>query len=228
MPDRSASAMVGCGCASPTRSALLAPGWEQPESPDGHLHEAIRDRAGRERGAASGVRCGVPTRGASEPEVLGALWDLVWAGEVTNDSLAPLRAVLAGGITAQARAACRPRPSRAASRAPGAARPAGGSRPLEPRGATPAAGAVRHRGGPRPGPAVARTPRGGHPRGGARRGCGRWLRLGLRRVEGARRARPGRGAATSSPGSAPPSSPCRARSTVCVPSASRPTPARVR
>jgi ATP-dependent Lhr-like helicase len=31
-----------------------------------------------------------------EPTVLTALWDLVWAGLVTNDSLAPLRAFLAG------------------------------------------------------------------------------------------------------------------------------------
>ena len=28
--------------------------------------------------------------------VLGALWDLVWAGEVTNDSLAPVRSMLSG------------------------------------------------------------------------------------------------------------------------------------
>ncbi len=28
--------------------------------------------------------------------VLGALWDLVWAGEITNDSLTPLRALLSG------------------------------------------------------------------------------------------------------------------------------------
>ncbi|RIJ54148.1 hypothetical protein DZG02_17205, partial [Clavibacter lycopersici] len=29
-----------------------------------------------------------------------ALWDLVWAGLVTNDTLSPLRALLAGGSTA--------------------------------------------------------------------------------------------------------------------------------
>ena len=37
-----------------------------------------------------------PCRGAaagSEREVLDALWDLVWAGEVTNDTFAPLRAL---------------------------------------------------------------------------------------------------------------------------------------
>ncbi|MEY5039638.1 MAG: hypothetical protein RLZZ48_407, partial [Actinomycetota bacterium] len=31
---------------------------------------------------------------ANDTELLTALWDLVWAGEVTNDSLAPLRALL--------------------------------------------------------------------------------------------------------------------------------------
>ena len=44
-------------------------------------------------------RSGPSCRGGAEaerptttPSVLAALWDLVWAGEVTNDSLAPLRA----------------------------------------------------------------------------------------------------------------------------------------
>ena len=32
-----------------------------------------------------------------DPTVLAALWDLVWSGEVTNDTLAPLRALLASG-----------------------------------------------------------------------------------------------------------------------------------
>jgi ATP-dependent Lhr-like helicase len=48
--------------------------------------------------------------------VLDALWDLVWAGEVTNDSLAPLRAMVAG----------KPRKHRA-----------GGGRPLRPGGRRP-------------------------------------------------------------------------------------------
>ena len=34
------------------------------------------------------------------PAVLAALWDLVWAGRVTNDGLGPLRTWLAGGSTA--------------------------------------------------------------------------------------------------------------------------------
>ena len=34
--------------------------------------------------------------------MLAALWDLVWAGEVTNDSLAPVRAKVAGGTSRRA------------------------------------------------------------------------------------------------------------------------------
>ncbi len=50
---------------------------------------------------AAAHRHGQPTE---EPAVLAALWDLVWRGLVTNDSLAPLRA-LAGGRTATRRPA---------------------------------------------------------------------------------------------------------------------------
>ena len=38
------------------------------------------------------------------PTVLDALWDLVWAGEVTNDSMAPLRARVGGGRDRRRRA----------------------------------------------------------------------------------------------------------------------------
>ena len=44
---------------------------------------------------------------AGDAELAGAVWDLVWAGLVTNDTLAPLRAVLGSG-----RPAHRPRRSR--------------------------------------------------------------------------------------------------------------------
>ncbi len=53
-----------------------------------------------------------------EPVVLAALWDLVWAGEVTNDSLGPVRAFVSGAPgsrSATARRAAprsRPRPGR--------------------------------------------------------------------------------------------------------------------
>jgi ATP-dependent Lhr-like helicase len=35
----------------------------------------------------------------SDTDVLHGLWELVWAGHVTNDTLAPLRSFLAGGLT---------------------------------------------------------------------------------------------------------------------------------
>ncbi|WP_181874338.1 ATP-dependent helicase [Marinitenerispora sediminis] len=50
----------------------------------------IADRAARELGTAA----------ASDAALVAALWDLVWAGRVSNDTLAPLRAVLGAGGTA--------------------------------------------------------------------------------------------------------------------------------
>jgi ATP-dependent Lhr-like helicase len=81
--------------------ALLAPGWERPDRPEGSVHELIRETLAA-TGASFWAQLRSAADGASESEVLTALWDLVWAGEVTNDSLAPLRAVLSGGLTAAA------------------------------------------------------------------------------------------------------------------------------
>jgi ATP-dependent Lhr-like helicase len=39
-----------------------------------------------------------------DAELVGAVWDLVWAGHLTNDTLAPLRAVLGGGGAHRAKA----------------------------------------------------------------------------------------------------------------------------
>ncbi|MFB8169494.1 DEAD/DEAH box helicase [Kitasatospora purpeofusca] len=44
-----------------------------------------------------------------EPEIVEALWDLVWAGYVSNDTLAPLRALLGSGRTAGSTAHRAPR-----------------------------------------------------------------------------------------------------------------------
>jgi ATP-dependent Lhr-like helicase len=54
-----------------------------------------------------------------EPTVLAALWDLVWAGEVTNDSLGPLRARL--GSKASGGRGGKARPGRLARQGPPAA-----------------------------------------------------------------------------------------------------------
>lgn len=91
---------------------LLAPAIESQEQPQGEVHVALR-AALQQRGALffSQLRAAAPQ--ATDGEVLAALWDLVWAGEVTNDTLAPLRAMLSGGGKSGGTRA----PSRGASRA---------------------------------------------------------------------------------------------------------------
>ena len=97
--------------------ALLAPGWERREPAEGGLQEAIRTLLA-EQGASFWGQIRSAAAGAQDPELLAALWDLVWAGEVTNDSLAPLRSVIGGAKVkspAKGRAAygkSRPRPGR--------------------------------------------------------------------------------------------------------------------
>ncbi len=73
----------------------LRAGWEDIERPDGAFHDAIR-LVLAERGASfwNSLRAALPA--ATDAEILAALWDLVWAGEVTNDTLAPLRALRSG------------------------------------------------------------------------------------------------------------------------------------
>jgi len=49
---------------------------------------------------------------SSDSELLLAIWELVWAGLATNDTLAPLRALVAGGARRAGRPASRRRPGR--------------------------------------------------------------------------------------------------------------------
>lgn len=74
---------------------------------------------------------------ASDTELTTALWDLLWAGRVGNDTFSPVRALLAGGHTAhkQKAAPARLRPARAGryGRLPG--RTAGNQRGAPPMGA---------------------------------------------------------------------------------------------
>ena len=90
------------------QAALLVPAADPCE---GALHDALRSRL-REGGASFWGDLVAAAQAASQPydteTVLAALWDLVWAGEVTNDSLAPLRA----RIARQARSRARRPPSR--------------------------------------------------------------------------------------------------------------------
>ncbi|MEM8747223.1 MAG: DEAD/DEAH box helicase, partial [Actinomycetota bacterium] len=98
--------------------ALLAPGWDRDDAPEGAIHDSIRTLLA-ERGASFWNQLRGAAPGAQDPEILAALWDLVWAGEVTNDSLAPLRAVVGGASTRGPKAGSstrsrggRPRPGR--------------------------------------------------------------------------------------------------------------------
>jgi ATP-dependent Lhr-like helicase len=96
------------------RDELAALGVAEQERPDGAIHEALREALGQ-RGAlfwpdlvqAASSPEVIPT----EAEVLAALWDLVWAGEVTNDTIAPLRAAI-GGAAKRRSTRGRPRPGR--------------------------------------------------------------------------------------------------------------------
>ncbi len=95
------------------QAALLVPAGEPSE---GALHDALRDRL-RDRGASFWPDLVAAAQAASLPydteTVLAALWDLVWAGEITNDSLAPLRARIAGHPRSRTRRPpTRPGPSR--------------------------------------------------------------------------------------------------------------------
>jgi len=83
------------------RIALVRPGREilRPlGSPDGTpppmevRHVAIREHLSA-RGASFYRELFAAAGGGSDRDVLDALWDLVWAGEVTNDTFAPLRAL---------------------------------------------------------------------------------------------------------------------------------------
>ncbi len=83
------------------RIALIRPGREvlRPtgvpdgtERPAGERHEAIRAHLAQ-RGASFYREVYAAAGGGRDRDVLDALWDLVWAGEVTNDTFAPLRAL---------------------------------------------------------------------------------------------------------------------------------------
>jgi ATP-dependent Lhr-like helicase len=82
------------------QAALLVPAFTTAvEPPSDALHDALRTHLS-ERGASFWSELIGAAHAADLPyddqSVLSALWDLVWAGEVTNDSLAPVRALVEG------------------------------------------------------------------------------------------------------------------------------------
>ncbi|MBN2114681.1 MAG: DEAD/DEAH box helicase [Acidimicrobiia bacterium] len=64
-------------------------------TPDEESHRRLRAHL-EQRGASFFSDLYAAAGGGDPEQVLDALWDLVWAGEVTNDTPAPLRARLAG------------------------------------------------------------------------------------------------------------------------------------
>jgi ATP-dependent helicase Lhr and Lhr-like helicase len=84
-------------------------------SDEAGLHDHLRSVLA-ERGACFFRDLGRP--GATDLEVLDALWDLVWAGEVTGDGFAAVRALAAGGGSARRGSTARPRPGRISALGP--------------------------------------------------------------------------------------------------------------
>jgi ATP-dependent Lhr-like helicase len=77
----------------PGREALRPAGpVDGAERPSAPRHEAIREHLAR-RGASFYRELFAAAGGGTDREVLDALWDLVWAGDVTNDTFSPLRAL---------------------------------------------------------------------------------------------------------------------------------------
>ncbi len=77
-----------------------------PDPPSDAIHDALRAQLAA--GGASFwhdllVAANAGDEHNGDSQVLAALWDLVWAGEVTNDSLAPLRSYVAGKAAGSSR-----------------------------------------------------------------------------------------------------------------------------
>ena len=100
----------------PGREGLRGVAAGDAVAPGGELHERLRDRL-RQRGASFYRDLQSAGGAASERDILDALWDLVWAGELTNDTFAPLRALRWRRPTGQRR----PRPGRLTTSPPEAA-----------------------------------------------------------------------------------------------------------
>jgi ATP-dependent helicase Lhr and Lhr-like helicase len=71
-------------------ASWIGPPPVRGERPEGQVHEQIRERL--RRGACFWSDLMVDVQDVDAAELQEALWDLVWAGEVTNDAFAPLRA----------------------------------------------------------------------------------------------------------------------------------------
>jgi len=91
------------------RARQLASSVLLPEPPTGPLHDAIRQQLAR-AGASFWPHLVAAAADDGEAVLLAALWDLVWAGEVTNDTFGPLRVSRRTSVRRTSRA--RPHPGR--------------------------------------------------------------------------------------------------------------------
>ncbi|MGQ0608612.1 MAG: Lhr family helicase, partial [Chloroflexota bacterium] len=87
---------------------LLASAGASEDRPSEPMHDVIRDHLQR-RGASFFAQLrSVVTEARTDDELLDAMWDLVWSGEVTNDTFAALRAL----SLPRSRSRATPRPGR--------------------------------------------------------------------------------------------------------------------
>ncbi len=148
--------------------ALLAPGWEPLDTPGQALHEALRSHLAL-TGATFWPQLRAAQPDATDTEMLAALWDLVWAGEVTNDSLARAARIpwrRRRGVEAAVEVSST-LDLPATSWPTHACRPTRCGRSLEPGGPAARPGTHRHRSSTCASIAVVGTSRSGHQRSGA-------------------------------------------------------------
>src|SRR5207244_7079356 len=88
------------------------------ELPSGEARHRLREHLGR-RGASffRELRGTIGDAARTDDEALDALWDLVWSGEVTNDTFGSLRALSLPRSRSRA-SGTRPRPGRLTSMGP--------------------------------------------------------------------------------------------------------------
>ena len=112
----------------PTPTTPGAPDPADPAHPSGSSDPVVAERVLDLLGSGgafffsrlSAAVEGGPGARVGEADLVRVLWDLVWAGRVTNDTLSPLRALVAGGATTHKTTARTPRSRyRRAPRGPG-------------------------------------------------------------------------------------------------------------
>ena len=97
----------------------IGPPPNKSERPDTPEHDLLRERLAQAPCFFTDLLAELPI---SPEQIQEALWDLVWAGEVTNDAWAPLRAPRLTLARAQRAARSRRGPAAASGRAAAARR----------------------------------------------------------------------------------------------------------